>query len=187
MEEDIKSSIAILNKGGNLLYPSDSIWGIGCDALNIKAVEKIYKIKGRKAQKACIILVDSLEMLANYVDGIPAKAIPLLREDFERPLTIIYPITKNLPLDLLSEDGSIAIRVVKSGFAHELIKAFGKPITSTSANKSNEPTPYDYASIDITIKEKVDYIINPILDNSKGKPSKIVKFDEKGNLTVIRD
>lgn len=187
MEEDIKLAISILSKSGTLLYPSDTIWGIGCDALNQKAVDKVFKIKGRKSDKSCIVLVDSLEMLANYVSGIPAKAYPLLKEEFDRPFTIVYPTSKNFPEGLLAEDGSIAIRVVKTGFAHELVKAFGHPIISTSANKSGDIAPNDYASIDNSIREKVDFIINPLFDSSNGKPSKIVKFDDKGNLTVIRD
>ena len=187
MKDEINITKEILEKGGIILYPTDTIWGVGCDALNEKAVRKVYRLKKRKADKSCIILVDSLEMLAKYVSFIPEKAFSLIKEDFERPFTIIYPKAKNLPESVLAADGSVAVRVVKTGFSAALIKELGKPIISTSANLSGEPYPKAFIDIHEDVKSKVDKIVDPKFDSSKGHTSKIVKFDESSNLEVIRE
>lgn len=169
------------------MYPTDTIWGIGCDATNSKAVEKIFRIKERLYEKSLIILVKDLEMMKHYVSEIPDIAIELLASVTE-PITIIYPNAKNLPKNVVAHDGSIAIRIPKHDFCQELLEAFKKPITSTSANITGGPMPYSFRSITDEIKESVQYVVQIEKEAiTRPKASTIVKIEKNGELRIIRN
>ncbi len=183
---DFTQATEVLAKGGTILYPTDTIWGLGCDATNKRAAEKIFKIKGRQAEKSLIILVDGTDMLENYVKEIPEVAFDLI-VNIKEPLTIIYENAKNLPKNIIASDGSIAVRIPKDDFCLELIKKFGKPITSTSANLSGTPSPLYFSKIDETIKKAVDYIV-PVnqFELKSPKASTIIRITENKEIKVLR-
>ncbi|MDR2083654.1 MAG: threonylcarbamoyl-AMP synthase [Bacteroidales bacterium] len=190
IDDNFKNIVAecvdVLRKGGTILYPTDTIWGIGCDATNSKAVEKIYKIKRRPEDKSPIILIDDEMKLFDYVENIPPIAIDLINS-VRNPVSIIYPKAKNLPYNVIAEDGSVAIRVVKQTFCKKLINLFGKPIVSTSANISGHPTPLTYNDIQEIIFREVDYVVSRSMEEHfEIKPSTIVKFNKDGELEIIR-
>jgi len=186
MEQEIQKCIAVLKKGGTILYPTDTIWGIGCDATNEKAVNKIYKLKKRLETKSLIILLDDPEKLADYVKKVPEIAWDLIKS-VERPLTIIYPDAKNLPKNVVGEDNSIAIRLVKNEFCKSLIREFGKPIVSSSANISGDPAPLVFRCVSKEIIRKVDYVVSLYQDILKEvKASRIIKLNENGEFNIIR-
>ncbi|MEI6898869.1 MAG: L-threonylcarbamoyladenylate synthase [Bacteroidota bacterium] len=186
MEEEIENCITVLKKGGTILYPTDTIWGIGCDATNEKAVAKIYQIKKRPEVKSLIILVDDPEKISNYVKVVPEIAWDLM-ESVDKPLTIIYPNAKNLPKNVVGEDHSIAIRVVKNDFCIQLIKTFGKPIVSSSANITGDQAPLVFRRISKEIIQDVDYVVKLNQDIlQEVKPSRIIKLDENGAFNIIR-
>jgi L-threonylcarbamoyladenylate synthase len=184
--KDIQKCLATLKNGGTILYPTDTIWGLGCDATNAEAVAKIYAIKKRDEKKSMIILLAHENDIKNYAQE-PDEKIKTLINNTERPLTIIYPAAKNLANNLINEDGTIAIRIVKDAFCEYLIKAFGKPIVSTSANISGEETAKHFGEISTEIKKSVDYIVEQ-RQKEKGNAaaSKIVKWNED-NIIVIRE
>lgn len=186
MNQIIQQTIDVLRKGGTILYPTDTIWGIGCDATNQKAVDKVYQIKNRELQKSFIILVSSVEMLADYVNEIPTIAFDII-DSVSEPLTIIYPHAKNLSKNVIAQDGSIAIRIVKECFCHNLIKEFNKPLVSTSANLAGEPSPVTFSTISEIIQESVDFIV-PIENKQikQTKPSKIIKLGGNTEFEIIR-
>jgi L-threonylcarbamoyladenylate synthase len=185
-EEDIKESLNTLRQGGILLYPTDTIWGLGCDPTNETAVNKIFKIKSRGESKSLIILVDSLSLLERYVAEIP-EIVYELAEVSETPLTIIYPKGKNLAAGVCSEDGSVAIRVCHDEFCRELINRFRKPIVSTSANLSGSPSPGHFDEIDKTLMGKVDFVVKHRQnDRSKGTASPVIKVNLDGTIKIIR-
>jgi L-threonylcarbamoyladenylate synthase len=187
MNEDIKKSLEVLVAGGTLLYPSDTIWGIGCDATNAKAVEKIYKIKERRKSSSFIVLVDSIDKVMGYVDKVPAITADLV-DSIDFPTTIIYPGAKNLAKNVMAADGTIAIRIVRSGFSHDLIKAFGKPIVSTSANFSGESPPVMFKEISPDLVSMVDYAVMSGRSLLKGtKASTIIKLKPSGEFDIIRE
>ncbi len=175
----------ILKEGKTLLYPTDTVWGIGCDATNERAVKKIYQIKKREESKSLIILVDSLEMLLNYVEKIPKKAKEILQTS-SSPTTIIYQGAKNLAKNTIASDGTIAIRIVQDPFCQELIKQFGKPLVSTSANISGNPTPKSFSEIDQSILNTVDYVVNLRQNEIAEKSSTILKI-EGNDVIVLRE
>jgi L-threonylcarbamoyladenylate synthase len=186
METEIQNCLDVLKKGGTILYPTDTIWGIGCDATNQKAVEKIYRLKKRTDSKSMIILLADPTDIQDYVKTVPAIALDLMKQ-VERPLTIIYPNAKNLARNVIAEDHSIAIRIVRNAFCIELLQAFGKPIVSSSANISGEPSPLVFKCVSQEIKDKVNYVVN--LDQDllqEVKPSRIIKLFENGEFKVIR-
>lgn len=186
MEEEIQNALQALRKGGSILYPTDTVWGIGCDAKNKDAVAKIYKIKERAEYKSMVVLVCDEQMLNRYVKEVPAIAWDLI-EAAEEPLTIIYPDARGLANNLIAADGSIGIRLVKDEFCKNLIHKFGKPIVSTSANISGEDTPKTFNDIKLDILNKVDYIVNyrkEELNNSKS--STIIKVEMNGEFKIIR-
>ncbi|MDD3321773.1 MAG: L-threonylcarbamoyladenylate synthase [Paludibacter sp.] len=187
MIEEIKKTIEVLRAGGIILYPTDTVWGIGCDATNEQAVQKIFNLKNRKDKKAMLILIDNAAKLQSYLDEVPDMAWDLI-EFAEKPLTIIYPDAKNLASNLLGKDKSIGIRVTKEDFSKRLCEQFRKPIVSTSANFSGEQTPLNFSEISEDIKSKVDYVVNFRQNElSKPKPSSIIKLG-KGNLfQMIRE
>ena len=186
MEQEIERCIAVLKKGGTILYPTDTIWGIGCDATSEKAVAKIYHIKKRAEIKSLIILVDDRDMISDYVKSVPEIAWDLM-DSVDKPLTIIYPNAKNLPKNVIGEDKSIAIRVVKNDFCIRLIKKFGKPIVSSSANISGDQAPLVFRCISKEIIQNVDYVVNLNQDIlQEVKPSRIIKLEESGAFNIIR-
>lgn len=186
MKDIIQETIEILNSNRILLYPTDTVYGIGCDATNEKAVSKIYQLKQRDDSKALICLVQDIDMLACYVEEIPKKAFSYL-ENIDRPTSIIYPKAKNLASNLVAEDGSIAIRICRTEFCQKLFKVFKKPIVSTSANISGAPTPQNFKDIQQDILKGVDYIVNLPENQQESKPSRIIKFDHDGEVIIIRD
>ena len=183
---DIDNAVSALKKGGTILYPTDTIWGIGCDATNPSAVEKVFSIKKRPEQKSLIVLLDDAEKLYDYVEQIPEHAFTLI-EYSEKPLTIIYPKAVKLASNVSAADGSIAIRVTKDVFCRELIRRFGKPIVSTSANISNEPAPKTFAEISDEIKSAVDYVVlHRQNENKINAPSTIIRLGLRGEIEFIR-
>ena len=187
MNYQLQDILSVLRKGGAILYPTDTIWGVGCDATNSKAVEQVYRIKERISDKSLILLVNDIEMLKKYVVSVPDIAIELINSVSD-PLTLIYPEARNLPKNVVAADGSIAIRIPRHEFCQNLITAFNKPITSTSANISGGPLPYSFRSVSVRIKDSVDYIV-PVKKDviARPKPSTIVKIDNNGEMHIIRN
>jgi L-threonylcarbamoyladenylate synthase len=186
MEDEIKNCLLVLQKGGIILYPTDTIWGIGCDATNSLAVAKIYLLKRRMERKSLIILLAEAAHIRNYVTVVPGTTWKLI-EQADTPLTIIYPDAKNLAENVVAEDGSVAIRVVKNEFCRRLINTFGKPIVSTSANISGRNPPPAYGNIDQEIVQGVDYAVDEALARIYDqKPSRIIKLNPDGEFLVIR-
>jgi len=185
--EEIKNTVEILRNGGIILYPTDTIWGIGCDATNPEAVAKIYQIKQREDSKSMIVLIDKVGRIPSYVSEMPDLAWDLV-ELSDKPLTIIYPNAKNLAKNLIAADGSIGIRVANHEFCSKLIGRFGKPIVSTSANISGKPFPKSFYDIDKEIKDKVDHIVSEEFDHPlSDKPSGIIMLGINGEIKVIRE
>lgn len=187
LHEDITKSLQVLHAGGVILYPTDTIWGLGCDATNLSAVKRIYEIKKRSDTKSMLTLIDSTAKLQAYVDEIPDMAWDLI-ELSEKPLTIIYPNAKNLASNLIAEDKSIGIRVTKELFSKTLCERFRKPIVSTSANISGEVSPQNFGEISDEIKSAVDYIVNfRQEETSSPKPSSIIKLGKGNLIQIIRE
>jgi L-threonylcarbamoyladenylate synthase len=186
MQEDIKNALEILRKGGVILYPTDTVWGLGCDATNQEAVAKIYEIKKREDSKSMLTLIDHSGRLNSYIKEIPEIAWELIDASISA-ITIIYPGAKNLAKNLIAEDGSIGIRISDDDFCKELIKRFGKPLVSTSANISGGNTPSVFSEISEEIKDSVDYIVEWRQDDyTKKPPSSIIKLGEGGVFKIIR-
>lgn len=177
---------AILAEGKTILYPTDTIWGLGCDATNEEAVKSIYNLKQRKKDKPFLILVDSLEMLKEYVVDLHPRIETLLHYH-NRPLTIIHKQADNLPEISVANDKSVGIRITQDDFCKSIIRKLGKPVTSTSANISNNPPPAFFMEISEKVKSLVDYIV-PIRqeDTTAKEPSVIAKYDEMGELIILR-
>jgi L-threonylcarbamoyladenylate synthase len=185
-EEDIKNAIEVMKKGGTILYPTDTVWGIGCDATNPEAVKKVYDIKHRDDSKALICLVDSDARMQKYVRNVPSVAWDLI-ELATTPTTVILDGAVNLAPNLVAEDGSIAMRVTDEEFSKELCYRFQKPLVSTSANISGEPAASNYCDISQEILDAVDYVCwTRRQEHKPHKPSKIVKIGPKGEVQIIR-
>ncbi len=179
-------AITSLNSGGVILYPSDTIWGLGCDVRMDASIEKLLQIKQRPTEKGLIVLISKIEQLSEYVEEVPEIAWDLV-EFAEDPLTVIYPKGKNVSSHLLGPDGSIAIRLVKDEFCKGLIYRYQRGIVSTSANLSGDASPINFETVAVSIKEQVDYILqNPNPKKGSGKPSKIVKLGLGGEYALIR-
>jgi len=186
MEKEIAKCVEVMVRGGTILYPTDTIWGIGCDATNEEAVEKIYMLKKRASVKSLIILLAGVEDIPGYIETIPEIAFDLMKS-VTKPLTIIYPNARNLPKNVVAEDNSIAIRIVKEEFCNRLIRAFGKPIVSSSANISGERPPLVFKMIPKEIINGVDYVVKLYQDRLQEiKPSRIIKLNENGEFNIIR-
>jgi len=184
--EDLKNSLDALRHGGVILYPTDTVWGLGCDATNPAAVEKIFRIKTRAGSKSLIILVNSIDMLERYVKEIPETAAELINIS-DSPLTIIFPQGRNLAAGICSEDGSVGIRICKETFCNELITRFRKPVVSTSANLSRDPSPAHFGEISETIIRQADYIVKfKQNDRQKHSPSPVISIDKNGILKILR-
>ncbi len=187
MKEDIQKAIEVMNTGGLILYPTDTIWGIGCDATNEKAVQRVYELKQRSDSKAMIVLIDNIVKLNYYLAETPDLAWDLV-EVADKPLTIIYDNARNIAENLIAEDGSLAIRVTQEKFSQELCRRFRKAIVSTSANVSGQSSPQNFSEISDIIKYGVDYIVNYRQDDTtKAKASSIIKLGSKGEIKIIRE
>ena len=196
-EEIRAEALKVLRAGGTLLYPTDTVWGIGCDATNPEAVAKIFEIKRRPEAKSLVLLASDLDMVAKYIKEVPSIAIDLVEVN-DAPMTIIYPGAIagepgtagdrwHLAWNAVAEDGTVGIRIPLMDWCKELIFKLGRPIVSTSANISGEPTPQRFSEIDPAIKEAVDFVVPPSVDTqSTGKASQILKVGLRGEIEIIR-
>ncbi len=185
MINEINKCIEILKMGGLILYPTDTVWGIGCDATNEAAVKKIYQLKQREDTKSMIVLVANDAMLNKQVVEVPELAWNII-DIATKPTTIVYPIAKNLAKNLVAENESIALRMVKEGFVNQLVYRFNKPLVSTSANLSHKTTPTNFLEISDEIKAGVDFIVNQKFDTGNHQPSSIIKLGLAGEIKIIR-
>ena len=186
-EDDIVRSLEVLRNGGTILYPTDTIWGIGCDATNKEAVQKVFALKKRDDSKSLIVLVAEERDILQLVAAPDLQAFDYLAQQ-DRPTTMIFNHALGLPDNLIASDGSVAIRIVQDEFCRHLIKRLRKPLVSTSANISGEPSPQDFNQVSAAVKEQVDYIVQWRQDDQRPSvPSRIVKWNDTGNVTVIRE
>jgi len=184
--EDLNGALKVLRDGGVILYPTDTIWGLGCDATNQQAVEKIFAIKKREESKSLIILVNGFQMLERYVESIPEAAAGIL-EVADKPITIIYPKGKNLAPAVLSSDGSVGIRICSDDFCNELITRFRKPIVSTSANISDKSSPRSFPEISEEIFISADFVLkHRQWDTEIKTPASVIKVEDDGVIKIIR-
>ncbi|MBN1107778.1 MAG: threonylcarbamoyl-AMP synthase [Bacteroidales bacterium] len=185
-EDDIKNSLKCLREGGVILYPTDTIWGLGCDPTDPIAVQKVFSIKKRAESRSLIILVNSTEMLARYVKEVPATAFELISVS-DSPLTIVYPEGKNLAPGVCGEDGSVAIRVCREPFCSELISRFRKPLISTSANISGNSAPANFSEIDNSVISQAAYVVRYRQEDlQKSQPSSVIQIYSDGSLKILR-
>lgn len=185
MNRELEQSLEIIKKGGLLLYPTDTVWGIGCDATNAEAISKIFKLKQREESKALICLVSDFKMLNYYVEEIPEVAYDILKYA-TKPTTIIYDNPIRIAENLVAQDNTLAIRVTKDPFCKQLIQKLKRPLVSTSANVSGEPTPRNFQEISETIKNSVDYLVNLPPKQKNTSPSTIIKLSLDGGVKIIR-
>lgn len=187
-KQDLQQALCVLREGGVILYPTDTVWGIGCDATNADAVARVYEIKKRVDSKAMLVLLDGAGKLQGYVENVPETAWMLLEAtEGQCPMTIIYPKAKNLAPNLLAEDGSVGIRITSEPFTKALCEQLRHPIVSTSANISGEPAAKTFKEISQELLETVDYVCQfRRNDTTTYKPSSIIKIDEKERITIIR-
>ena len=183
---EVKRAAEMLQRGGIILYPTDTIWGIGCDATNRESVQKIYLIKRRDDRKSMLVLVNSIDMLKTYIRDFPPQAHNILSEA-KKPTTIIYPDARNLAENLLAPDGSIGIRITSDPFCRTLMDETGFPLVSTSANFSGERAPDIFGRIKSGIREQVDYVVNWRQDDpAASSPSAVIKLESDGSIVVLR-
>ena len=187
-KQDLQNALQVLKDGGVILYPTDTIWGLGCDATNPQAVERIFRIKQREDAKSMLVLLDAPGKIQGYVQQIPDMAWELLEvSEGQKPLTIIYPQAKNLAPNLVAEDGSVGIRITEEVFSKALCQQFKKPIVSTSANISGQPSPACFEQISSEIKEQVDYVcLFRQQEQANKQSSSIIKIGEGNIIQIIR-
>ncbi|MGM0636543.1 MAG: L-threonylcarbamoyladenylate synthase [Bacteroidota bacterium] len=185
MQEEIQECISVLKRGGIILYPTDTVWGIGCDATNADAIDKVFELKKRANDKSLITLVSDFKMLQQYVEEIPEQAYDILKYS-NTPTTIVYPDPIRVAENIIASDNTLGIRVVRDGFANKLIRKYKKPIVSTSANISNHPTPSHFKQISSEILKGVDYVVNLQKSVKSSRPSTIIKLGLDGKVEVIR-
>jgi len=186
-EDDISAAMPVLRTGGLILYPTDTIWGIGCDATDEKAVQKIYALKKRSESKSLVVLLADVKDLLHYVAN-PRPDMADIIAGFTRPTTVIYEGALGLAPNVISEDGSIAIRIVKDPFCRHLIKRLRKPLVSTSANVSGEPSPASFRDVSASIRNGVDYVVNYRQnDETPSAASRIIRINKDGSIVIIRD
>ena len=185
MQQDLKNCIEHLKNGGLILYPTDTLWGIGCDANNSEAIKKVYALKKRIDSKSLICLVADERMLSKYIKEIPEVALDII-EVAENPTTIIYDSPQNVATNLIAADNSIAIRIPDNEFCFQLLRKFNGAIVSTSANISGEPSPNSFSEISNDILKGVDYVVNLHREKKSSKPSSIIKLSNNGLVTIIR-
>ncbi len=187
IHEDVNKACEVMKRGGVILYPTDTVWGIGCDATNEDAVKRVYEIKRRVDSKSMIVLVDRAVKVDFYIKDVPEIAWDLI-ELADKPLTIVYPDALNLAKNLVASDGTVAIRVTNEHFSYKLCERFKKAIVSTSANISGEPTPANFAQIDDAVKSAVDYVVQYRQEDAKkAKASSIIKLGVGGVIEIIRE
>lgn len=186
-QDKINKAIEVLRNGGTILYPTDTIWGIGCDAKNEAAVEKIFKLKQREESKSLIVLVDNANRIERHVKEVPDAAWDII-DYANKPTTLILDDAHHLAKNAIAEDGSIGMRVCAQPLIQNLIRRFGRPIVSTSANVSGEKSPSHFMEISATIKSGVDYILDiPELYESKSAASSIIKIGRNSDVSIIRE
>ncbi len=183
--EEIEKTISILKRGGIILYPTDTVWGIGCDATNAEAIDKVFALKKRAENKSMICLVSDFKMLQQYVEEVPEVAYDILKYA-SKPTTIIYDRPLRVAENIIAEDNTLAIRVARDPFCGKLIRKFKRPIISTSANISGMPTPKNFEEISEVILEGVDYVVNLPLQKKGVKPSSIIKIGNDSTVKIIR-
>ncbi len=183
--EEIEKTINVLKRGGLILYPTDTVWGIGCDATNPGAIDKIYKLKQRVESKTMICLVSDFKMLQQYVEEVPEVAYDILKYA-TKATTIIYDRPLRVAENIITQDNTLGIRVVRDPFCGKLIRKFKRPVVSTSANISGKPSPKNFEEIATLILEGVDYVVNLPLQNKGAKPSSIIKIGGDSTVKIIR-
>lgn len=186
MREEIEKALTVIKRGGIILYPTDTVWGIGCDAANAIAVQKIYNLKKREDSKALICLVNNYSMLEKHVDNVPKMAYTIL-DIAVNPTTVIYDSPAGIAENLVASDNTLAIRIVEQDFCKKLIKYLGRPLVSTSANFSGKPTPMSFKEIDEAILKGVDYVVNLQRETIAKNPSTIIKLSNNGDIKIIRE
>jgi L-threonylcarbamoyladenylate synthase len=185
-EEEIKLAVEFLRKGKVILYPTDTIWGLGCDATNVKAVERIFKIKKRSENKSLITLIDSVESISTYVKDVPPVAYDLIK-NAANPISIVFPGAMNLAKNAIGPDGTVCIRVTRSEFCQEVVRNLGVAIASTSANISGEPTPLSFSQVSPEIIASVDHVVGLYQDElSIPKASTIIRLLANGQFEILR-
>ena len=186
MKEIIEEAVRIVKSGGVILYPTDTIWGLGCDATNPEAVAKVFAIKKRSEAKSLVVLAADLDMVARYIRQIPSIAIDLVEVN-DAPMTIVYPGAQGLAPAVVAEDGSVGIRIPSHEFCHELLRRLRLPLVSTSANVSGEPSPVSFRDIPQEIRDAVDWCAPRRFEgDATGKPSQIIKLGLRGEVEIIR-
>lgn len=185
MTQELSKACDVIKKGGVLIYPTDTIIGIGCDATNEQAIQRIVEIKNRPSNKSFIVLMHSEAQLNNYIKEVPPIAYDIL-DCVENPTTIIYPNAQKLPKSILAEDGSIGIRMIKSGFLYQLLRKINIPLVSTSVNFSGEPSPVVLQDIHPDIVKQVDFVVTLPQENATHKASSIIKLELNGEIKIIR-
>ncbi len=186
LEDEVKKAVEVMRRGGVILYPTDTIWGIGCDATNAEAVARVYEIKRRSDSKALICLVDSPDRIQHYVADVPAVAWDVM-DVADKPLTIILDGARNLAENLLAEDGSVALRVTHEEFSRQLCFRFQKPVVSTSANLSGMPAPGNFSEVSEEIRQAVDYVVDYRRgEKAKAVSSSIIRLGTGGRVEIIR-
>lgn len=185
MKQELYSALEVLKRGGLILYPTDTVWGIGCDATNADAIDKLYALKQREESKAMICLVSDFKMLNQFVEEVPEVAYDILKYA-AKPTTIIYDQPIRVAENVIGADNTLAIRVTKDDFCSQLIRKFRKPIVSTSANISGQKTPNSFSEISPAVSENVDYIVNLRRNQKNAAPSAIIKLTNDGKVSVLR-
>ena len=185
LKTEIENALAVLKKGGVILYPTDTVWGIGCDATNAEAVDKVYSLKKRNEEKALICLVSDFRMLEQYIEEVPEVAYDILNHS-NKPTTIVYDKPVRVADNLVGSDETLGIRVTKDKFCEQLIRKLRKPLVSTSANISGEETPQSFSQISPEILKGVDYVVNLHQSKVTAKPSAIIKLGNDGTVKIIR-
>lgn len=186
LQEEILKSVDLLKKGKVLLAPTDTIWGLSCDATNAKSVQRIYKIKGRAESKSLIILLESPDKLVKYIKEVPPIAYDLI-SSAKSPLTIIFQGAKNIAKNVMAADGSVAIRIVHGEYCSEVLRMLDRPIVSTSANLAGQPAASVFGDINPVIHQSVDHVVDVFRDRVRSlKPSTIIKIEDNGRFTIIR-
>ena len=185
MHPELEKALKVLKRGGLIVYPTDTVWGIGCDATNADAVDRVFALKQRDDSKALICLVSDFRMLEQYISSIPEVAYDILKYA-DRPTTIVYDQPRHVAENLIAEDDSLGVRITDNEFCRSIIKYLKKPLVSTSANISGQPTPGMFKEIDQAILDGVDYVVNLDRNKKNDRPSSVIRLKNDGTVQVIR-